>query len=98
MWTAVWAAVTVRWLARIEHHSLILSRKVMTKCDFCFDLLDQGFAPACVSACQMRVLHFGDIEELRNTYGKVDDIFPLPNPELTSPAIVFSPHPDAVTR
>jgi anaerobic dimethyl sulfoxide reductase subunit B (iron-sulfur subunit) len=71
-------------------------RKVMTKCDFCSDLLDLGSAPACVSACQMRVLLFGDIEELRNTYGKVDDIFPLPNPELTSPAIVFSPHPDAV--
>jgi anaerobic dimethyl sulfoxide reductase subunit B (iron-sulfur subunit) len=69
---------------------------VMTKCDFCVGLLDAGKSPACVSACQMRVLHFGDIDDLRTQYGDVNDIFPLPNPILTQPTLVISPHPEAV--
>ena len=69
---------------------------VMTKCDFCYDLIDQGKPPACVSSCQMRVLHFGDMDELRSQYGQVDDVYPLPDPALTKPAFVLSPHPDSV--
>ncbi len=72
------------------------ARGVMTKCDFCYDLLDKGKSPACVSACQMRVLHFGDIDELRAEFGCVNDIYSLPDPDLTGPAIVLTPHPDAV--
>lgn len=68
---------------------------VMTKCNFCFDLLDAGKVPTCVSACQMRVLHFGDIEELRAEHGDVDEVYPLPDPKLTKPALVLTPHPDA---
>ncbi|MFO7584129.1 MAG: DmsC/YnfH family molybdoenzyme membrane anchor subunit [Anaerolineales bacterium] len=30
----------------------------MTKCNFCFDEIDQGKSPACVAACPMRVLDF----------------------------------------
>jgi anaerobic dimethyl sulfoxide reductase subunit B (iron-sulfur subunit) len=70
--------------------------KVMTKCNFCLDLLDEGNSPACVSACQMRVLHFGDLEELRAEFGGIDNIYPFPNPQLTKPAVVVTPHPDAV--
>jgi anaerobic dimethyl sulfoxide reductase subunit B (iron-sulfur subunit) len=69
---------------------------VMTKCDFCYDLIDAGKSPACVAACQMRVLHFGDINELRAKYGGVDDIYPLPAPNLTRPTLVLTPHPDAL--
>lgn len=69
---------------------------VMTKCDFCFDLLEQGRVPACVSACPMRVLHFGDLDTLREMYGKENALFPLPDSELTKPAIVFTSHPDSV--
>ena len=69
---------------------------VMTKCDFCYDLIDEGKSPACVSACQMRVLHFGDIDELRSEHGDCNDIFPLPDPILTQPAIVLTLHPDSV--
>ena len=32
----------------------------MTKCNFCFDQLEQGLPPACVAACPMRVLDYGD--------------------------------------
>jgi anaerobic dimethyl sulfoxide reductase subunit B (iron-sulfur subunit) len=69
---------------------------VMTKCDFCADLLDSEESPACVSACQMRVLHFGDLDDLRTRYGDMNDIYPLPDPRLTRPALVLSPHPEAV--
>jgi DMSO reductase iron-sulfur subunit len=33
----------------------------MTKCNFCFDEIDQGKAPACVAACPMRVLEFVEV-------------------------------------
>lgn len=68
------------------------SQGVMTKCDFCFDLLDQGGQPACVSACQMRVLHFGDLAALQAHYGDQAGLFPLPDPALTGPALVLTPH------
>jgi anaerobic dimethyl sulfoxide reductase subunit B (iron-sulfur subunit) len=32
----------------------------MTKCDFCLDNLEQGLPPACVAACPLRVLDYGD--------------------------------------
>jgi len=68
----------------------------MTKCDFCVDLIDEGGSPACVTACQMRVLHFGHIDELCAEYGTNDDIYPLPPPNLTKPALVLTRHPDSV--
>lgn len=70
---------------------------VMTKCDFCSDLLDDGLSPACVSACQMRVLHFGDLDELRAEYGDLGNIYPLPPSNLTQPALVLTPHPQATS-
>jgi formate dehydrogenase iron-sulfur subunit len=33
----------------------------MTKCNFCFDEIDQGKLPACVAACPMRVLDFVEV-------------------------------------
>jgi anaerobic dimethyl sulfoxide reductase subunit B (iron-sulfur subunit) len=69
---------------------------VMTKCNFCYDLLDAGKSPACVSACQMRVLHFGDLEELRAEHGEMADVYPLPPSHLTDPALILTLHPDAV--
>lgn len=72
------------------------AKGVMTKCDFCYDLLDQDEPPACVSACQMRVLHYGDLSDIRARYGQANDIYPLSDPGLTRPAIVFTPHPDSV--
>lgn len=41
------------------HHEL----RHMTKCDFCYDNLDAGLAPACVAACPMRVLDMIKIGE-----------------------------------
>ncbi|MBN2206875.1 MAG: dimethylsulfoxide reductase subunit B [Candidatus Aminicenantes bacterium] len=67
----------------------------MTKCDFCADEIEAGRPPACVAACPMRALDFGDIEELRARHGATAAIFPLPAPDVTKPALVIKPHRDA---
>lgn len=68
---------------------------VMTKCDFCFDLLDEGDVPFCTAACVMRALEFGELSEMRAEYGFVDAIEPLPDSEVTKPAVVITPHRDS---
>ncbi len=55
---------------------------VMTKCNMCQDLVAEGGNPACVDACPMRALEFGDIEELQAKYGTLDGIAPLPSGEI----------------
>lgn len=65
---------------------------VMTKCDFCQDLLAQGKNPACVDACVMRCLDFGDLSELQAKYGVFNEIEPLPKSDITNPAFVVTPH------
>lgn len=65
---------------------------VMTKCDGCHDLVAQGQKPACVDACVMRALDFGELEELRAKYGDVVEIEPLPEASFTDPALVITPH------
>jgi anaerobic dimethyl sulfoxide reductase subunit B (iron-sulfur subunit) len=65
---------------------------VMTMCDGCEDLQCQGESPSCVAACPQRALQFGDVDEFREKYGKVDGIEPLPDPSLTHPSLVVTPH------
>lgn len=67
----------------------------MTKCDFCVDLLEKGEQPYCTSACVMRALEYGDLDELRAKYGRVNAIEPLPAANITKPSIVITPHKDA---
>jgi anaerobic dimethyl sulfoxide reductase subunit B len=69
--------------------------KVMTKCTFCADLQDQGLNPACVDACVMRCLEFGDLDELRQKYGDLAAIEPLPTSSITKPSLVITPHKHA---
>ncbi|MBC7343197.1 MAG: dimethylsulfoxide reductase subunit B [Clostridia bacterium] len=66
------------------------------KCNFCVDLLEQGKDPVCVSACPMRALHWGPIDELKQKYGGVDLIRGLPDPKLTGPSLLVTPHRDAI--
>jgi anaerobic dimethyl sulfoxide reductase subunit B (iron-sulfur subunit) len=54
------------------------SAGVMTKCDLCADELAEGRDPACVAACPSRVLHYGDITDLRAAHGDRADVAPLP--------------------
>ncbi len=71
--------------------------KVMTKCNFCYDLQAQGEKPACVDGCPYRVLEFGDIEELKTKHGNLNNVAPMPDPSLTEPAVVYSPHKNTRT-
>lgn len=64
---------------------------VMTKCTFCEDLLAVGDNPACVDACVMRALDFGELDELQAKYGDVM-IEPLASPTITQPGLVVTPH------
>ncbi|MFH1845380.1 MAG: DmsC/YnfH family molybdoenzyme membrane anchor subunit [bacterium] len=63
----------------------------MTKCTFCVDEIDAGRPPACVTACPMRVLEFGEHQ--------VEDDqavpHPLPPRQLTEPALVIAAHRDS---
>ena len=71
------------------------AKGVMSKCTFCEDLLAKGENPACVDACPMRALDFGDIGELRAKYGNVNAIEPLPVASITQPHLVITPHRNA---
>ncbi len=68
-------------------------RRVMTKCNFCADYLEQGKPPSCVAACPMRVIDYGELDELRQRHGDISEVFPLPQKVFTAPALVIKPHP-----
>jgi anaerobic dimethyl sulfoxide reductase subunit B (iron-sulfur subunit) len=68
---------------------------VMTKCNFCADLQDQGLNPACVDACVMRALEFGELDELRAKYGDHNEMAPLPSADITNPSFVMTLHRNA---
>lgn len=67
----------------------------MTKCHLCYDYIDSGTIPVCVSACPQRALDFGELAELKKKYSETDSVHPLPDPTLTEPALVITPHRDA---
>ncbi len=64
-------------------------KKHMTKCDGCYDRVEQGKNPICVESCPLRALEFGPIDELRAKYGDCADVAPLPNPSLTNPSVII---------
>ena len=72
-----------------------VERRIATKCDFCYDDVGAGRPPACVAACPMRALDFGDLEDLKKKYGGTSEVFPLPEASVTEPALLIKPHKDA---
>lgn len=68
---------------------------IMTKCTFCSDNLEAGIPPACVAACPMRAIDFGEASELRKKYGPSAAVYPLPNPSHTGPNLFIRPHHQA---
>ena len=70
-------------------------KRVMSKCDGCYERVSQGLKPVCVESCPQRALDFDEIGKLRELYGQECDIAPLPSSELTKPSIVIKPHAQA---
>jgi anaerobic dimethyl sulfoxide reductase subunit B (iron-sulfur subunit) len=62
------------------------------KCDFCMDKIDNGEDPACILACPMRCLKYGEIEELRAEYGTLSAVAPVTEEDRTGPNVVFKRH------
>jgi len=65
---------------------------VAGKCDACFTLRAKGENPACVDACPMRALDFGELEALKSKYGSglTDAIAILPDPMQTAPSVLIN--------
>lgn len=65
-------------------------RKVMTKCDGCFERIAEGRKPVCVESCPLRALDFDTMDNLRAKYGNGDGhIAPLPPESITSPNLII---------
>ena len=64
---------------------------LMTKCNFCVDELEAGRSPVCVAACPLRVLDYGDLDELAAKHSQPIGL-PLPEEHLTQPALLGKSH------
>lgn len=66
---------------------------IARKCDACASLREAGGNPACVDACLMRCLHFGDLDELVATYGAdaMSELPFLPSADTTAPNTRYLP-------
>ena len=63
----------------------------ISKCDMCYDRLEQGELPTCVMSCPGRALDFGTLEEMEAKYGTLKALPDMPDGEFVKPAIVFRP-------
>ncbi|MEZ9821509.1 DMSO/selenate family reductase complex B subunit [Shewanella sp. 10N.286.45.A1] len=69
-------------------------RKVMTKCDGCFERLAEGKQPSCVESCPMRAIDFAPMDELKAKYPAaiLPDVAPLPESSVTTPNLLITPN------
>ena len=70
---------------------LIAELGIVQKCDSCYAIRKAGGNPACVDACQMRALEFGDLEELKAKHGDalVNELPVMPEASLTNPSVLI---------
>lgn len=67
--------------------------KKVSKCDMCYERIDQGLLPRCVEACPASIIKFGEINELRAEYGDdieiVEKLYNLPSHKISKPNVVI---------
>ena len=64
----------------------------MEKCNFCSHRIDAGTGgPACAEACPTKALQWGPLDEVAAKAGATDRFGPLPDADITKPAIRFIP-------
>lgn len=63
----------------------------MQKCNMCYDKLEAGELPICVSSCPQRALDFGPLEEMIERYGDCRALEDMPSGDVVHPAAVFKP-------
>lgn len=72
--------------------------KKVNKCDFCLDLLEKDKKPVCIDSCPLRALDYGYLTELKQKYGNVNETLGMPSSDITSPALVITPHNSAILK
>lgn len=65
------------------------------KCQACWQRLQAGEKPVCVTSCPLRALDYGDMDELKAKYEGTQEIHPMPNPDITHPNIIIKASPAA---
>ncbi|AJA49480.1 anaerobic dimethyl sulfoxide reductase chain B [Clostridium pasteurianum DSM 525 = ATCC 6013] len=73
---------------------------IINKCDACKDLVAKGQNPACVDACLMRCIEFGELDDLKKKYGKdaVSELPILPSASVTNPSVLIKPRKAAYSK
>jgi anaerobic dimethyl sulfoxide reductase subunit B (iron-sulfur subunit) len=81
------------------HPKFIETKGVTGKCSACKSLRDKGQNPACVDACIMRALRFGDLDDLEKEFGPglTNELPILPSPEETPPSLLIKARESALT-
>lgn len=78
------------------HPQYLEAESIVHKCMMCHDLILEGGRPACVDACPMRCLEWGDIDELAAKHPEaVNDIAVLPDSSVTTPSMIMTARPAA---
>ncbi len=64
-------------------------KKIVQKCDFCVHRIDAGLAPACVEACPVGAMLFGDMHDPASEIARLVATHPI---QVVKPEMATKPH------
>jgi tetrathionate reductase subunit B len=64
-------------------------KKNVQKCDFCVHRIDAGLAPACVEACPVGAMLFGDMHDPASEIARLVATHPI---QVVKPEMATKPH------